>query len=132
VRLAALSRAGSGSLAEFDGVKGGIDGLLREFSPALPADAVALSLPLLETWSGAPAVPPALAAKPFSQWREARAKAKPGEAIPPPKLPYPAAAAAAVQWLAKADNHAQARDVTDALQLVGAASGRGQAAVVAV
>jgi von Willebrand factor type A domain len=132
VRLEELSLAGSAYAAEFDRVKGEIDGLLQEFSPAVPADAVALSLPLLESWTGTPAVLPATAAKPFSKWRDDRAKAKPGEVVPPPKLPYPAAAAAAVQWLAKPDNHAQAKDVTDALQLVAAAGGRGPADVVEV
>ena len=132
VRLEELSLAGNAYTAEFDRVKGEVDGLLREFSSAVTADAVALSLPLLESWTGAPAVPPATAAKPFSKWRDDRAKAKPGEVVPPPKLPYPAAGAAAVQWLAKTDNHAQQKDVTDALQLVAAASGRGPADVVEV
>lgn len=132
VRLEALSLSGGAYAAEFDRVKGEVDGLLREFSPAVPADAVALSLPLLESWNGSPAVLPATAAKPFAKWRDDRAKAKPGEVVPIPKLTYPAAAAAAVQWLANADNHAQAKDVTDALQLVAAASGRGPADVVEV
>lgn len=129
-RLEELTLAGGAYATEFERVRGNIQGLLREFTPAVPADALALSLPLREAWTGVPSAPSAAAAKPFSQWREARAKAKPGEAVPPPKLAYSAAAAAAWQWLAEANNHAEPRDVTDALQFVGGSSRRGESDVI--